>query len=164
VLALRLAQDATPTYAPLFARQAHDLAQTLSPAERAALDDLWLGLEPPAAEEDPLPDGEEPRSPLDPAALRATLQRAIAEGQRLRLRYYTASRHVVGWRTVSPLALRPLYLDAYCLRRRETLTFCLARILAVEGAASDGAPLPPEPPVSPAPVPAVWLAEDYDER
>jgi hypothetical protein len=163
VLALRQAQHAPSPYAPLFARLAFDLARTLTPADRAALDDLWLGLEPPEVEEEPVPPGEEPRSPLDPAALRRTLRRAIEEGQQLRIRYYTASRRVIGWRAINPLALRPLYVDAFCLRRRETLTFCLARILAVEGNLADPPILPLDSPAPPTPAPGAWLAEDYDE-
>lgn len=86
----------------------------------------------------------------------------IAQGWQLRIRYCTASRRVISWRTISLLALRPLYLDTFCRRRCETLTFFLARILDVEGAPI-GSPAPSEPPPPPAAASAVGLAADYDE-
>ncbi len=52
---------------------------------------------------------------LPQVSLRGLL--TITQSWQLRIRYYTAARRVIGWRTISPLALRPLYLDTVCLRR-----------------------------------------------
>jgi hypothetical protein len=169
VLALRLAQAAAPAYASVFARLAAQHRAALSIAQRAELDEIWQALETPFPDEEPVPPGAEPISLLDRPALNALLAVAIAGGHTLRIRYYSATRGVVGWRPIRPLARHGAYLDAFCLHARDDRCFRLDRILEV--AETDLTPpatpitptVPPTPTEAPPPTPSVVLSPEYGE-
>ena len=80
-------------------------------------------------------------------ATTATVQRALAAGRALRIRYYTASRDAVSQRTVDPMRLLIVsgrgYLEAWCRRAEAVRLFRLDRVEHVIVLDEPAAP-PPE--------------------
>ncbi len=165
ILALRRAAETLPDYALRFTQLAADYTAGLAPADQAALEDLWDRLTVPPPDEEQLAPGTRPPAPSAPATIRPALAAAIAAAVPVRIRYYTAGRHAVGWRVVHPLALDPPYLRAYCRRHAANRTFHLDRILALEPVTSHALLPAPVPglPVTPSAPPAVGLLPDYDD-
>jgi proteasome accessory factor C len=79
-------------------------------------------------------------------ATTAAVRAALGRGRALRIRYYTASRDVVGERTVDPMRLLLVegreYLEAWCRSAEGVRLFRLDRVDEVEELAEPAAPPP----------------------
>lgn len=114
------------------------LWQQIEPAQRAlvqsqrdVLQERLTALLDGYALTPPLPAADAP----DPAQWRPHIDAAIANGQRLTLRYYTASRNLLTERLVDPYWIEERhgvrYLRAYCHHAEQVLVFRVDRIRAL---------------------------------